>query len=218
MPHQRLIAALAALAAFAQPALAQERPRLQPTSDVEVAYKTLGRDAGHTMTISQSASIPRMRIDGGNMPGYAIVDRTRHTTTVVMDQQRSYMEISGDRPGGSPTKMPDERSSFRRTGSDTIAGLTCTVWEVSTDGQGSAACVTANGVMLRIIGKDGRGLEATKVTYVTQPASKFAPPADYQQMQMPAGMGSMQGFTLPPGIKLPPGMQLPPGMTLPPSR
>jgi hypothetical protein len=227
MRHTLLIALLAT--AVALPASAQDHPMLQSTRDVEVAYKTLGRNAGHDLTLSQSASIGKIRVDGGQMQGYAIVDRARHTTTVVMTEQHMYMDVAGDRPPGQQMPLPDERGTFRRTGTATIAGVTCTVWDYSNGGSSGSACITADGVMLRAVGKDGNGLEATKVVYVAQPAAKFAPPAGYQKMTMPAGMGGAnpgggmpagggQGFTLPPGIKLPPGVQLPPGMTLPPSR
>ncbi len=223
------LTAAAVAAALILPAQAQDRPKLQPSADVEVNYRSLGKDAGHNITMSQSATIPKMRVEGGAMPGYAIVDRSTQITTVVMTEQRTYMEVSGNRPGAQSMAMPDEQASFRRTGSDTIAGVKCTVWEFTSKNGTGTACITADGVMLRALDKNGSGVEATKVTYAPQPAAKFAPPAGFQKMDMPAGMGGMgqprpgmpsggQSFTLPPGVKLPPGMQLPPGVTMPPSR
>jgi hypothetical protein len=79
---------------------------------------------------------------------------------------------------------------FTRTGTDTVAGLSCTMWNVVSPRAAGSVCVTADGVMLSGEGKshDGSvsGIQATAVTYGPQPASLFAPPPDFKQIKLPA--------------------------------
>ena len=86
---------------------------------------------------------------------------------------------------------------FTRRGTETIAGLKCTVWDISARDGGGSACMTDDGVMLRGRGTDGKGgIEATSVKYGTQPAALFKPPAGYSKLDVPP--------TAPPGAR-PPG-------------
>lgn len=192
----RVFLAAAAVLTLAAPAVAQDKPLMTPTKDVAVTYKTVGRDAGQTMTISYSADARLMRIDANGMPGYVVVDRDKQRSMMVMPDQKMYMEMNAAHaPPG--TGLPDDaNANLTKKGTDTVAGIACTVWAAQTPHGPGEACITADGVMLRATGKDGAGLEATQVSYSAQPAANFAPPAGFQKMDMPA---------MPPGGAMPGG-------------
>lgn len=207
------------------PAHAQDRPPLAATRDVMVTYRTLGRDAGKQVVMSQSAATHRMRVETAQSPGYAIIDQAGHTTTVVMTDKQMYMEMQGNHGPGQSTGLPDANGRFTRRGTETIAGVRCTLWDYASGDQTGSTCITNDGVTLRAIGKDGGGIEAISVDYSAQPAERFAPPAGFQRMTLPAGMpgGGMPGAGMPSagmpgaghGFALPPGVKLPPGVTIP---
>lgn len=173
-------------------ALAQERPALAPSRDVRVDYKTTGREGGHAMRISYATS-GLMRVDNNEMGGYALIDRAKQRATVVMTQMRMFMEMTAAQsPIGN--SMPDKDAKFARKGSDTVAGTACTVWDVTTSHDTGQACIAEDGTMLRYRGRNGDGMEATKVTYGAIPAGDFAVPAGFQKMDMGAMGGGMPGM------------------------
>lgn len=180
-------AVAAAVLAVALPAGAQASPTLHPTRDVVVQYHVSGRAAGpgqsSDVTIHYKAGGKRMRIEPQGQPGYMIVDRTMGTMEMVMPSQHLYMELPYD-----PKKVMSFEGSnakFTRRGSDAVAGLQCTVYDVKSNKRTGEVCLTDDGVMLRA--KNGgpqhaSTLRATKVTYRTQPASLFTPPPGFHKM------------------------------------
>jgi Domain of unknown function (DUF4412) len=186
----------------AGPALAQDRPPLLPSKDVTVTYAT---SQGREMTITYGGGGQRMRIEGMSAGGgYAIVDRTAGTMTIVRPQQQMYMrmpEPPAMRAGMLGRQL--DNATFAREGRDSVAGIACTVWKVTTEKGTGDACVDANGLVLRARGANSTDpqhqdqlLLAKKVDYHRVPASIFEPPADYKAMTLPA----MPGAT-PPGAK-----------------
>jgi hypothetical protein len=143
--------------------------------------------------MSHAAASGLMRIDTPEMGGFAIVDRNRKRSTMVMTQMRMYMEMNAEEGPMAPHVGADENARFARKGTATVAGLSCTLWEISNPkGDGGTGCITDDSVMLRFLTRNGEGLEATKVTYAPIPAASFAVPAGFQKMDMPA-MGGMGG-------------------------
>ena len=83
---------------------------------------------------------------------------------VVMDADRAYMDMAL-KPGAAHTMLPDG-ASMTRAGSDTIAGLGCTVWNITLAGQpDGTVCVSTDGVLLRSHYNDGKN-ETTEATSV----------------------------------------------------
>ena len=223
----------------AVPSLAAAAPLLKPTRDVEVEYRTSGMPAAMThgmpgnggapaapgasgegtLTIHYAAATRRLRIEGPLGRGYAIVDGNAKRMIMVMTQQQMYMEmpreVMGDRDMFTELESPN--AQFTRLGTETIAGLRCTNYDVSNGERKGQICLTEDGVWLRARGNEGdhrREMEAVKVTYVAQPAALFEPPPDFKKFEMPTMPGGM-----PPGMAGP-GMSGPRGQTpvLPPSR
>lgn len=193
-----LVATLcAAWAVAGSAAWAQDRPPLSPTRDVTINYKVLGRGGGQPVTISHAAGSSMMRVESPEMGGFSLVDRTSGRATVIMTQMRMYMEVgAGQMPG--PSLTPDQDARFTRKGTDTVAGIACTVWEIGTRHGDATSCITADGAMLRMRTNAGDGMEAVKVTFAPIPHEQFAVPAGYQKMDMSGG-GMM-----PPGMGGPP--------------
>jgi hypothetical protein len=196
-----LIALGCIMPACVPPALADSPPLFRPNKDVAVQYRL--PDGGGAGGNSQAKSVTmyftdhgdKMRFDAGDGQGYVVVDNAAKRTTVVMNERKIYIEHQMD-PASSPM-MSMADAVFTRTGSDTVAGLPCTVYQVVHHDVKGEACLTDDGLLLRSRGGSGgdqRMMEAVKVTYAPQPAALFAPPAGFRQVEMPAmGPGMGQG-------------------------
>jgi hypothetical protein len=221
-----LIALGCIVPACVAPALADPPPLFRPNKDVAVQYRLPDSGSGGT---AQSKSVTmyftdhgdKMRFDAGDGQGYVVVDNAAKRTTVVMNERKIYIEHQMD-PSSSPMlNMTD--AVFTRTGTDTVAGLPCTVYQVVHHDVKGEACLTDDGLLLRSRGGSGgdqRMMEAVKVTYAPQPASLFLPPDGFQKFDMPAmGPGMGPGRMSPSGMS-PGGMSpgaMPPG-GMPPAR
>jgi hypothetical protein len=186
---------LAAAPAFT-PAVAQDRPaQITPTRDVAVTYRSIGQGSQQPgvpagMTMAWHAATQMMRTDLAGM-GFAVVDQRAGRAFLVMEAQRMIMDI----PAGQAMQQQGlpPNATFRREGTQTIAGHGCTVWAYQSGQDQGRACITADGVMLRAEGSRGGqsgGLEATNVAYGPQDPARFRRPEGYQSMP---GMPGMPG-------------------------
>jgi hypothetical protein len=188
------ISATVMFAALSGWAVADDHPVVAPTKDVtvEYSYDFKGGDGSHgrnaKMYIAAGGTRARMEgIEGGSV----IYDRASGRMFMVVDQQRMYMEMPMD-PTRAGVFGVLERKKFTRKGTDTVAGMRCTVWEISDEKGSGTGCFTDDGVVLRgwSGGSDRRMvMTATSVTFGPLAESLFQPPAGYQKMQMPQGAG-----------------------------
>ncbi len=184
---------LAALLALAAPAAAQDRPVFPPTRDVAVTYRAdiAAAAAPHEITMRYSAAEDRARVDGG-LPGYVLVDLKSGRATIVFEQLGMMMDAPRN-SGVDQALVLQNGRNFARQGRDTVAGLRCTVWAVTTDDATGTACVTADGVVLRASGHDRKGrtasLVATTVQYGPQAGALFWPPANVRRITIAPGPG-----------------------------
>ncbi len=192
-----VVGGLVALGVLAgvQPGGAQDRPTILPTRDVVVTYRASGPVQGQQrqqeLKVAFTNGGKLMRVEGIGGPaatGYVIVDHTTQRMTMVMVEDRRFMEVPVNN-AFSRGFLVSDTMKFARRGGETVAGVKCTVWDItSADGNGNA-CLTEDGVMLRGNGIDGKGaILAIAVTYGPQPAAQFKPPANYSKIEMPAGM------------------------------
>lgn len=180
-----------ALLAVVTPGLAQasEHPPLTPTREATVLYRAQGPRDREPISVRVHVSGGKIRVEPASLPGYLIVDRDAGRVLVVMRQPHVYFET----PAQSEMVrdfLPSERMRFTRKGSERVAGLSCTVWDVQApEGRSGQVCVTADGIVLRGQGRDpqyGSGsVEAVSVTYGPQSAGLFQPPAGYLRMDIP---------------------------------
>ncbi len=188
-------------------ALAAEHPPYMPTRDVAVAYRIqgtqlpagqFGGDAqgSHSVKMIYSAASGRVRLEQTSMPGYMLIDRTGGRITMVMEPMQSFMDMPFDAKAGAGLLLND-KMAFTRAGSDRVAGVACTLWDVVHDKTTARLCITEDGVILRGEGSDPRrgkaSLLATAVTYGSQPAALFSPPPGFHRMEMPALPSNLGG-------------------------
>jgi len=200
-PILAVVLGLIAMPAMATAAFAQERPPLFPTRDVAITYRITGAQAPQgmpgmppmqNMTMSWLAAAQTMRIDMAGA-GFMVADHRAQRGFMVIEAARMVMDIPMEQ--ALQQAGPSATATYRRTGTDTVAGLACTVWSYQDRGNNGTACVTNEGVMLRAQGASqgqSGGLEATQVTFGTQDPARFQRPQGYQTMQIPGGMGGTQ--------------------------
>ncbi|MGC8468292.1 MAG: hypothetical protein ACP5NI_00155 [Acetobacteraceae bacterium] len=188
-------------------ARAQEHPLFEPTRDVAVTYQVTGQGPSRQMTMDFAPSLHKMRINGMG-PGYMIIDHAAHEAMMVMPPQRMVVKMAGMDPWAQHWRAGADLH-FTRAGSDTVAGVSCQIWHVTTSRGEGTACITADGVPLRMMGQGGKGLVAVSVAYGPQPAALFAVPPGYRVMApppMPAGAPGAPGGGMPgmmPGMGAP---------------
>lgn len=193
----------AALALFALPcaALAQDRPKLAPTKDATIDYsiESGSRNGPKSLRMLFAAGGGRMRIDMPGQPGYVVLDRAGGRMMIVMAQAQRYLERSIP-PGQQGAFDMAEGQTFIRQGSETIAGLRCTVWTSKGEHSGSG-CVTDDGLVLRGESATPDGarsrLVATAVKVAPIGAEMFQPPSGFARMEIPAMPGARPGAPRP---------------------
>ncbi len=171
-------------------AAAQDHPPYMPTRDVAVEYKVKSGpdDAPQHIHMMFTAGGDRVRVEPPGMPGYSVIDRTAQRMMMVFPDRHAYMELPFD-PEKRRSFAFNDSMKFTRKGTDTVAGVPCTIWTVQTEKTTGIACVSEDGVILRGQGAGenaGSSMEAVKVEYGPQPDSLFQPPADYKKVEMPA--------------------------------
>ena len=195
---------LLATVAGGQTVAAQDRPVILPTRDVAITYRATGPVQGqqqqHDLQVAFTSAGRLMRVEGtgGEMRGtYFIVDHTSQRMTMVMTGDRRFVEMPVNHAFSRGFLLSDTMKFVRR-GGESVAGVKCTVWDITSPEAVGTACLTEDGVMLRGSGLDGKGaIVATGVTYAPQSAALFRPPADFSKIEMPS-------LAMPPGSR-PPG-------------
>lgn len=195
MPRYLTILSLLTIGA---PAFAGDTPLLKPGKDVVIDYRTTGTARGPMgggdgiLKMYFGNKGAAMRIDPPNGQGYMIVEPDSGRMTVVVPAQQVYMTMP-DGPSLGPIPAPGQ-GTYKKTGTDTIAGLPCTAYDTSGTGQDGQVCLTDDGVLLRGWSiQDGarQTMEAVTVTYAAQPAALFAPPPGFTKLDMPGIGGAM---------------------------
>lgn len=174
-------------------AAAQDRPRLVPDRDVTVTYRVLG-DAAHIANAPAVSSVrasfsvqgERLRVEAPGQPAYMLLDRGARRMLLVMPAEHSFMDLPYD--VSRALRFDEDDAHLTRRGRATVAGLSCTDYDVQTTHGRGTACLTDDGVMLRAqvaTGDRNGGLEATAVSYAPQPSALFTPPAGFQRLEIP---------------------------------
>ena len=196
-----------ALLLCAAPALAQDRPPIMPTRDVAVTYRVGGGQPGE-MQMSWLTAQGLMRMDMPGGQGFMVVNVQAGSGFMVMPSMRMVMDMPAGAGGVNNFARASQTARFTREGSDRVANTPCTLWRVEDRGDTARVCTTADGVTLRATPAGGGpgdnspqggtggspgsspggiqgAMEAIRVEYGTQDATRFARPQGYQTMQMP---------------------------------
>jgi hypothetical protein len=170
-----LLAAVALAALPTAVAIADDRPALVPTRDVDVTYRSQPGDVPVEQRSRFSAAAQRTRLDLPTPGLFSIMDYRNSVLSLVSVGDRQVLETK--RAAAAP-------GAYMRRGEDVVAGLPCTEWEMRDSvGQPAITCVTPDGVMLRA----RRGAQllavATSVVYAPQQAALFEVPPGFERVQ-----------------------------------
>lgn len=141
-----------------------------------------------------------------------ITDLEAKKAYTLMHEQKMYMEHDLNRPMGPMgrgPRMPEikqydasnpcanqEGVTCKKTGTETVNGRTCDVWEFHKDGAKEQTTWIDRKlhIPVKTLHADGTSFELTNIKEGTQPASEFEIPEGYQKMDM----GGMGGWGPPP--------------------
>jgi hypothetical protein len=185
MRNPSALAAMAAIAfALLTSARAEERPQLLPTRDVDITYDIIRSQrpkVRERVRWLASEHLERVESSGRSI---TIFDRNAHEVTLLIPANRTYRKLDG-----APRRRTEpEPGAILKRGSDAvIAGLSCTAWTWTEDVETHTLCVTADGVMLRLIVDGLTVREARAVTYAPQRAELFRVPPGYTPALSPDG-------------------------------
>jgi hypothetical protein len=179
-----LMVALATVAA-AMSLRAQERPpQNAPTRDVEITLQITRPDAAPIVERRRwSASRHLRRVDGPDNAA-TIFDQSKGELTLLNPANRTYRTLQGP---AAKRMSPPKGARVKRGDEARIAGLTCTDWSWLDGIETHTACLTPDGVLLRLI-VDGRIVaQALSVVYAPQPSELFEIPPGYEPALAPEG-------------------------------
>jgi hypothetical protein len=154
-----------ALAVLRCAAAGDERPVLRPLHDVDVTYAL---DAGHGVTVQErmrwDVAARMLRVDPPTKGLYVIIDLAARRMRTVQPAQQAVIEMAA--PEGMAGMADSAAAGAVRQGSDTVAGLACTEWDITdAAGQATRVCLTEDGVLLSARLGDRTLLRAEAVQY-----------------------------------------------------
>ena len=194
------ILAVSLTASFAAMARAQDLPVLMPTRDVAIIYRLPGDSTGNSAQKMQATFAERsnkirydfFRFTEAKVPFASwIYDRAAERLTVLMPESRQY-EIQPYPSGPTPGGFLSSDMGFKKQQLTAVAGQPCTNWVVTSSSpkvNGTVACITDDGVLLRLSSpdpKDPPQLLAQSLTYTAPPGQFFTPPAGFMRFKPPA--------------------------------
>lgn len=166
------------LAVVSTAAQAGEAPRLMPSRDVAITYRSERGDEVLVQHVRWSAAQQRMRIDAPGPGLYVLIDYPAHRMAIVRSAERSVIDMP------TPSRAPWvgaglAGAGYARAGAGRVANTPCAEWQdpqSAGDRTPTTICVTEDGVLLRVR-QDQRVLaQADSVTYGPQDTALFRVP------------------------------------------
>jgi hypothetical protein len=176
--------ALAAWLLTAPAAVAQDQPKLLPTRDVDVTYNvTRPQQLPRRERARWLAGAHLERVDASGR-STTIFDRDARAVTLLTPANRTYRKLDG-----APRRPsePEPGTILQRGNNAIVAGLPCTEWSWTEDGETHTICMTADGVLLRLVVDGHTFAEARSVKYAPQRAELFQVPPGYAPALAPDG-------------------------------
>jgi Domain of unknown function (DUF4412) len=158
---------------------AAEKPQLIPTRDVDITYN-VNRPGEATVRerVRWLASDHLERIDGPKK-STTIIDQKANEVTLLNYTSGTYSQTHVDGASPWPVAPPDEFAIVKRRGESVVAGLRCRNWSWTDNVEARVACITADGVVLRLVTDGETRVEAQSVSYGAQDADIFLIPPGY---------------------------------------
>lgn len=171
-----LVAILMLLARASTSWANDEQPEPLPTRDVDISYEI---SRPHRPTVVERrrwlADERLERIDG-LANSSTIFDLNRREITVLNAADRTYVKLEGTLRQPTP---PKTGTVLERGGEVVVAGLPCMEWSWRSHLRTHTACLTTDGILLRLVIEGNTRMEARSVTYRPQKLELFQVPPDY---------------------------------------
>jgi hypothetical protein len=180
--YMTLVATLSLTAVGSPVRSDEQQPLTTPTRDVDITYQITR--PGQLAIVERRrwlASQQLRRVDGSDNSA-TIFDQKRGEFTLLNTASRTYRTLD------TPKRMsPQKGITLKRSGESKIAGLNCSDWSWMDDTETHTACLTLDGVLLRLV-IDGRTVaEARSVVYAPQRPELFEVPPGYEPALAPEG-------------------------------
>ena len=120
----------------------------------------------------------------GQARSTTIFDRKSSEITLLIPASRTYRKLEGAR--ALPID-PEKGAVLTRGGESEVAGLGCTEWSWTENGQTRTVCATPDGVLLRSTVDGKTVVQALSVSYHQQSADLFEVPRGYAPALAPEG-------------------------------
>jgi hypothetical protein len=165
-------------------ARADESPQLFPTRDVDITYDVRRPQQPKIRERVRWFAAERLeRIDGPDK-STTIYDRSAHTVTLLSPKNRTYRHLEGAPRG---PMEPEPGAKITRGGDAVVAGQSCVDWSWTEDVETRTACITPDGVVLRVVVDGATVMQARSVSYGPQNLKLFQVPANYAPALAPEG-------------------------------
>jgi hypothetical protein len=179
-----LVVALSGVAVASVSHSGEPQPSVAPTRDVDITYQ-IARP-GQPVIVERRrwlASQHLRRVDGPDNSA-TIFDQSSGELTLLNAANHTYRTLQGP---AAKRMSPGEGATLSRKGEAMIAGFTCVDWSWTDDTEMHTACLTPDGVLLRLVIDGQIVAEARSVLYAPQPPELFKVPPGYQPALAPEG-------------------------------
>jgi hypothetical protein len=166
------------------PSWAQERPHVLPTRDVDITYDVTRPQEPKIRERRRWLAGERLERVDGHDKSSTIFDVDKGELTLLNPTARTFLKLEGAprRPAD-----PEKGAVLKRGDEAVVAGLHCTNWSWTEDVETRTACMTADGVLLRLVVDGYTVIEAHTVSYGPQKVELFRVPPDYAPALAPEG-------------------------------
>ncbi len=167
-------------------ARAEPQPNLVPTRDVDIRYDVTRPQRPKVRERVRWLAAERLeRVDASGR-STSIFEHDAHAVTLLTPATRTFRKL--DHVPRRPLE-PEAGAVLARGADATVAGLPCTDWSWTEDGEKHTVCATTDGVILRLVVDGQTFVEARSVKYGPQKVDLFRVPANYTPALAPEGAG-----------------------------
>jgi hypothetical protein len=162
----------------------EQQPETSPTRDVDITYQITR--ASQPVIFERRrwlASQHLRRVDGPDNSA-TILDQNREELTLLNAANHTYRTVEWP---VAKRMSPQKGTTLKRGGEYKIAGQNCIDWSWMDGTEMHTACLTPDGVLLRLVIDGQIVAEARSVLYAPQPPELFEVPPGYEPALAPEG-------------------------------
>ena len=179
-----LVAAISVVVVSSLSHSEEQQPQTTPTRDVDITYQITR--LGQPAIVERRrwlASLQLRRVDGPDKSA-TIFDQNREELTLLNAANHTYRTVEWP---VANRMSPQKGTTLKRGGESMIAGQNCIDWSWMDNIELHTACLTPDGVLLRLVIDGQIVAEARSVLYAPQPTELFEVPPGYEPALAPEG-------------------------------